>query len=383
MKTPPPNPSGPARDAGGRLLLNVVELNPSDTSPVDVRRTNVSAGAAPAATIARGRCPPPASRRTDDEASVPTVVEGLRKQLGKRTVSGAAPASALASNRGGKAVKAAVPLPASPVGDVPVGTVGKAACDGDADGSSSNGNAEDSSDTGLSSSTTELDSSDDPEKVAYTRPDKTRCGVASSSSKAAVADLPTISFTTGDLVLKAGVLHAVRALGEYKVWRHRPSFGADGEPVVTSPAVFVVSVRPRRSVRLLVALTRGAWVVSDSWLLDSMRCRAWKPCHDYVPEAFPGVVAARNAHAAGESLLRGARVGFDGDLRIDVEEFIQLVEGAGGVFMNRGATVLVVRASGGSDSRTRIVAARYVNEQWLPDTIARWKVQPYSNYAPE
>lgn len=261
------------------------------------------------------------------------------------------------------------------------GSAGGPALGGGAGGSTYDGDEEDSSDTGLSLSASELDSSDDPEKVAYTRPEKTRRGGGSESSKAAATDLPTISFTTGDAVLKAGVVHAVRALGEYRVWRHGRRSEAGGGADAVTPAVFVVGQHPCRSVRLLVALTRGAWVVCATWLLDSMRSRAWKPRHDYVPEAFPRAVAARNAHAAGESLLRGTRVGFHGFLCIDVADFIELVEGAGGVFSNITAAVIVVGVSGAS--APRVGAARSVNEQWLFDTIAHWKVQPYSKYAPK
>eukprot|EP00170_Pyropia_yezoensis_P004736 contig_19244_g4750 len=94
-------------------------------------------------------------------------------------------------------------------------------------------------------------------------------------------------------------------------------------------------------------------------------------------------MAARNAQATGESLLNGMRLGFDGVLDIDAREFVQLVEGAGGVFGNRDATVTVLGITYSPEARVRMGSVQYVNQRWLPDSIARWSLQPYSAYSVE
>lgn len=196
----------------------------------------------------------------------------------------------------------------------------------------------------------------------------------------------SMTCTTGDAVLRAAVVHAVLALGEYKVWSAGRRTGRSRESEkdnVNVPAVFVAGQRPRRSVRLLLALSRGAWVVSDSWLLASVGSRAWKPCGDFVPAAFPRVAAARTAYATGESLVRGMRVGFGGGLHIEAREFVQLVEGAGGVFGNRDASVIVLGSAYSPEARVRVGSAQYVNQRWLPHSTSRWALQPYSAYVAE
>eukprot|EP00170_Pyropia_yezoensis_P001328 contig_5894_g1332 len=227
----------------------------------------------------------------------------------------------------------------------------------------------------------ELDSSDDPDKVAYNRP-----GMAGRASAAAPTHVPSITSTSGDAVLRAAVCHAVLALGEYKVWSAGRRTGRSKESEqddVNVPDVFVVGQRPQRSVRLLLAMSRGAWVVSDSWFLASVGSRACKPCGAFVPAAFPEVAAARTAYATGESLLRGMRIGFGGGLRIETREFVQPVESAGGVFGNRDESVIVLGSAYSPEARVRVGSAQYVNQRWLPDSIARWALQPYTAYVAE
>lgn len=126
---------------------------------------------------------------------------------------------------------------------------------------------------GTSVSGAELDSSDDPDKVAYIWPRRTGQAEALSSSPAAPVYIPSIACTTGDAVLKVCVAHAVLALGEYKVWsgagENVPNEESERSHVV-APSVLVVGRRPPRSVRPLIAMTQGAWVASESWLLESI-----------------------------------------------------------------------------------------------------------------
>lgn len=200
-------------------------------------------------------------------------------------------------------------------------------------------------------------------------------------------DLPRISYSTGDGVLRAAVLHAVKALGCFKtasVTRRAVDDGeAEVQPVSSeAPAVFVVARRPRRSVTLLLCLARGAWVVSESWLVDSIHARAWQPFELYVPKDFAGVLAARAARGRGESLFKGLRFGSRGILNMDIAHLRELVESTGGrLGSNRDANVVIVgREPGGRVPALFPEAAVMVNQLWLPDCVAQWKELPYDSY---
>lgn len=197
---------------------------------------------------------------------------------------------------------------------------------------------------------------------------------------------PMLTHTTGDATLRAGVAHAVVALGRYRAFGARrggaPRSGAR-PPQSLADDVFVVGRRPRRSVRLLVAMAQGCWIVGDAWLLDSLQSRAWKRCDPNVPSEFPGVLAARAASSAGNSLLNGMLVGSWGKLGISHDDFCMLVEAAGGQYASAGAAVIVQGDSTGAlaaDSEERAVS---VNQLWLPDSISVWKVQAYDQYSAE
>lgn len=236
---------------------------------------------------------------------------------------------------------------------------------------------------GLATSGGDIDSGDDQEKVAYKRPgSKTTAAAAASTRAPDCAERPLLYFTTGDAVLRAGVLHAARALGVYKIVdgsRTQKMGHVVDRQRYAAPAVFVVGRRPRRSVRLLLSMAQGAWVVRDAWLLDSLSARCWMPCEQYVPSAFPGVLAARRSKADGGQLLNGLRVGYVGNLNITVDEFCQLVEAAGGCFANLCVEVLV-QGTGCGSGLTR-GAVPVVNQRWLPDSIARWECLSYDDYS--
>eukprot|EP00170_Pyropia_yezoensis_P003915 contig_16238_g3926 len=158
----------------------------------------------------------------------------------------------------------------------------------------------------------------------------------------------------------------------------------DGEgehfrPLSDLPAVFVVARRPRRSVCLLLSLAHGSWVVGEAWLVDSIQARAWLPYEDYMPAAFPGVLAARAARSAGKSLLKGLRVGTRGNLSMDIGDLRALLEAVGGrLGNNRDAAVVIVgKEPGGRVPALIADAAVMVNQLWLLDCIAQWQQLPH------
>lgn len=146
---------------------------------------------------------------------------------------------------------------------------------------------------------------------------------------------------------------------------------------VTTPAVFVVGRRPRRSVRLLVALVRGAWIVRDSWLLSSICAGAWAPFTDHAVAAFSGSNAARTVLASGaDRILHGLRIGHKGRLAMEIPEFIELVTVAGGQAVQQLCDVIVVGEGGGQGGATWDRAV-LVTQRWLADFVCEWQMKSY------
>lgn len=130
-------------------------------------------------------------------------------------------------------------------------------------------------------------------------------------------------------------------------------------------------------------MSRRCWVVSDSWVLDSIHARSWQPCGPYVPRMFPGVPAARAATAAAESPFVGLSIGWCGDLDVTYDDVRQLVEVAGGTITSLGAAVVVQGEGERIPASAAGPRAVFVNQRWLPDCIAKWRVLAYDAYKPE
>lgn len=113
--------------------------------------------------------------------------------------------------------------------------------------------------------------------------------------------------------------------------------------------------------------------------MDSIQARAWLPYEDYMPAAFPGVLAARAARSAGKSLLKGLRVGTRGNLSMDIGDLRALLEAVGGrLGNNRDAAVVIVgKEPGGRVPALIADAAVMVNQLWLLDCIAQWQQLPH------
>lgn len=198
----------------------------------------------------------------------------------------------------------------------------------------------------------------------------------------------TVTCMTGDAALRAGLVHAATALGRYSVMAtpRKEALGEAGStrgPVPACPEVFVVGRRPRRSVRLLVAMARECWVVSDTWMLDSIHARKWQPCENYVSPMFAGAPAARAAAAACKSLFDGLSIGWCGDLDVAYDEFQQMAEVAGELVTSFGAAVVVQGQGERIPARAAGPRAVFVNQRWLPDSIARWRVLAHDRFKPE
>jgi microcephalin len=109
-------------------------------------------------------------------------------------------------------------------------------------------------------------------------------------------------------------------------------------------ASHVVVERPTRTLKVLFALARGAWVVTSEWVARSREAGRWLPEAEFEVAAFAGAAAARrHREAGGRGLLRDVVVHVSRELT-----------GARGESPFPAAAVLerLVRAAGGSVARS-------------------------------
>ncbi|GAB0492623.1 hypothetical protein MMPV_003891 [Pyropia vietnamensis] len=380
---PPPPPKKVVRKVGAKASPAAKAETPRKALSVaagGVKKTvsgaKTAAGLKGSAVKARQAPPTPAKRKPAvgvgvGAASRNPTIGGSKKATGSLTAR--KPPAAGAAKRGTKA-RAAKASAQSDDDDEDMS---------DADYASADGN--DSDGTGGSDSVDDEEEEDDGDLVPYD-PTGSYKADAKSKTDADSGDpdappLPCLTYASGDVDLKSVVDHAVRVLGEYSLVHPSAKISPGRGP---APVAFVVGAKPRRSVRLLLALARGAWIVDRSWALESISAGSWVPFHAHALDAFPGSAAARQALTAGEApILSGLRIGHRGQLNMDVLEFQALVRVAGGEAVQQRCDVIVVGSSvgdGEGDVDASGTEAKLVNQRWLPDSICAWKTQPYHKY---
>lgn len=147
---------------------------------------------------------------------------------------------------------------------------------------------------------------------------------------------------------------------------------------------------PKRTVKVLNAILRGAWLVRDKWLYDSMEAGELLPEEGFETDAFPGARVSREKrvnHKEALAPLASLAVAIV-DPDPEASERLKQLAGAAGAVVT-SVTRAAVRvggtaATGGSrSSRRNAVDAPLVTAEWLYDTISNGERMPYSAYTME
>ena len=178
------------------------------------------------------------------------------------------------------------------------------------------------------------------------------------------------------------------------VARELGGFRAAG-PTEHDRATHLVLAEPRRTMRLLRAVARGAWVVTPEWARASAARGAWADPAEFETDAFPGARRARMARERGEI---GAGKGLLGGVRVHVEERASrpsaaelraLAAAAGGEIAPRGVDADVVVSSDGrgatakgTGTETRGGARDVVTEAWLLKAVADYELPRLEDFRP-
>lgn len=180
-------------------------------------------------------------------------------------------------------------------------------------------------------------------------------------------------------------------------------------------ATHLVLAEPKRTMKLLRAVTRGAWVVTAEWITASATAGRWVDEAPYETTRFPGARRAREAIAttgavAGTGSAGATAVGGKSALLSGVKVCVQersappsaaelkaLVTAAGGEVTPRarGAAVIIAPgARGGASSRRGAAGAagtagggdgtggEVVKETWLMQAIADYAVPAFEAFRP-
>lgn len=109
---------------------------------------------------------------------------------------------------------------------------------------------------------------------------------------------------------------------------------------------YIVCGENARTLKVLHGITRGCWVVTMNWLLESAKCGRWlDPAPFEAAQWFPGAARARQCIARGDPpLFCGRRFWIQGETHTPAFNLREIVECLGGAVVrdSRAADVIVV-----------------------------------------
>ena len=138
-------------------------------------------------------------------------------------------------------------------------------------------------------------------------------GGAARSPKSARRDLPAAASTAPRIVLAcSSSADAARDVAAAAAGKLAGPPRAVFDPEGTSGVTHLVLEAPRRTVKVLHALARGAWVLKPEWLYASVEAGGWvrEDSFEWGPEDLPGARAARLARVHGDLGVMSGRVVF-------------------------------------------------------------------------
>lgn len=146
---------------------------------------------------------------------------------------------------------------------------------------------------------------------------------------------------------------------------------------------------PKRTVKVLQAILRGAWLLSDEWLYKSVDSAALLPEAEFETTAFPGAKLAREKREIEEgplASLAGLAVAVVDQDADTCERLRQLAAGAGATVTSttRAAVWIGGKASSGGASSRRARSgsdAPLLSAEWLYDTISNGERMPFAPYS--
>ena len=142
---------------------------------------------------------------------------------------------------------------------------------------------------------------------------------------------------------------------------------------------------PKRTMKVLRAVLRGAWLLGDEWLYASVEAGELLPEERYETSAFAGARLARQLREAGKPIAPLAGVALavvDKDTEAD-ERLRTLAAMTGATLTSATRAVVCVGGKGadaGGFSSRRRGAATPVTAEWLYDTVQNLEAMPYEPY---
>ncbi|CAI5719116.1 hypothetical protein KXD40_006723 [Peronospora effusa] len=141
----------------------------------------------------------------------------------------------------------------------------------------------------------------------------------------------------------------------------------------------IVGKDARRTIKVLFAIARGAWIVSEDWAFSSLEQERWLPEEDYELTMFANKRARE--HPECRQIFMGMKVHVGSNVDPSREVLQSLVQVAGGEICNQISVAdICICGDASLFRRAQRTGIRAVTSKWVFDSIAAMKLEDDAKY---
>ncbi|KAL3665563.1 hypothetical protein V7S43_009597 [Phytophthora oleae] len=142
----------------------------------------------------------------------------------------------------------------------------------------------------------------------------------------------------------------------------------------------IVGKDARRTIKVLFAIARGAWIVTEDWAFSSLEQERWLPEEDFEIAMFANKYSRE--HPESRQIFKGTKFFVGSNVEPSREMLQSLIQVAGGEICNQISVADVCICGDASlFRRAQRTGIRVVTSKWVFDSIATMKLEDDAKYA--
>ncbi|KAK1944185.1 Microcephalin [Phytophthora citrophthora] len=142
----------------------------------------------------------------------------------------------------------------------------------------------------------------------------------------------------------------------------------------------IVGKDTRRTIKVLFAIARGSWIVTEDWAFSSLDQERWLPEEDFEIAMFANKYSRE--HPESRQIFKGTKFFVGSNVEPSREVLQSLIQVAGGEICNQISVADVCICGDASlFRRAQRTGIRVVTSKWVFDSIATMKLEDDAKYA--
>ncbi|KAG2813233.1 hypothetical protein PC116_g21413 [Phytophthora cactorum] len=142
----------------------------------------------------------------------------------------------------------------------------------------------------------------------------------------------------------------------------------------------IVGRDARRTIKVLFAIARGAWIVTEDWAFSSLEQERWLPEEDFELTLFANKYSRE--HPESRQIFKGIKFFVGSNVEPSREVLQSLIQVAGGEICNQISVAdICICGDASLFRRAQRTGIRVVTSKWIFDSIATMKLEDDASYA--